>query len=191
MNGEFLLGVGAAHEFEISARKAGMTNVDFTLLTQSEDKIKAVISYLRGHAEFVIRKYMVDLFSTPSIPSGLAIESHQPGPADWEWDATKVALYLDDGQKAGGAIKGDKLQKKLEGKATYNACLLDFFISNPQLIPDSWKGKIVFFWGTIYCDSDGDLCVRDLYWGDGAWRTGSSYLDYGWDSDFPALVSAQ
>lgn len=67
---------------------------------------------------------------------------------------------------------------------------MDFYLANPHLIPEEWKGKAVFFWGTIYRDADGHLCVRYLYWRGGGWDWGYRWLDYVWDGDGPAAVPA-
>jgi hypothetical protein len=93
-------------------------------------------------------------------------------------------------QKKGKRIDGNKLRKELKGKPIYNANLLDYLLANYHLIPEEWKSKYVFFWGTIYRDSDGDLYVRYLCWLVGRWRWGAAWLDDGWYGARPAAVPA-
>jgi len=38
-----------------------------------------------------------------------------------------------------------------------NANVLDYLLAHPELIPEDWKNKYVFFWGTIYRYSSGGL----------------------------------
>lgn len=127
----------------------------------------------------------------PTIPKGYhwMIEEHQPmGKLDW--NKIKIELYLSDGQKDGKYIEGNKLRKELKGKKVLNACVLDFLLANPHLIPEEWKGKVVFFWGTIYRHSGGYLDVRYLIWLDGRWYWNFHWLGFGWHSDRPAAVLA-
>jgi len=75
----------------------------------------------------------------------------------------------------------------------YNANLLDYLLAHPELIPDSWKGKAVFFWGKIYRVSSGRLYVRYLFFhGHGErWSWSYHWLDYDFDSDSPAAVAGK
>jgi hypothetical protein len=61
---------------------------------------------------------------------------------------------------------------------------------NSHLIPEEWKGKYVFFWGTIYRGSGDNLYVRCLCWGGGRWDWGYDWLGGGWDDGNPAAVPA-
>ena len=121
-------------------------------------------------------EHVIDLDAEPFVPDGWKVEEHQKG-GQFKWDASKVALYLSKKQQGGSFIEGNKLREGLKRKRVYNANLLDYLLANPDLIPEGWKGKAVFFWGTIYRNSDGYLCVRYLYWNDDRWdwtTTGSA-----------------
>jgi len=112
----------------------------------------------------------------------------------FKWNAANVALYLDKGQENGGWIEGNKLLKELANKPVLNANVLDYLFAHPHLIPEEWKDKIVFFWGTIY-RQHGDLCVRYLYWNGGIWDLSSGRWDWSacklghrWHGNSPAAV---
>ena len=138
---------------------------------------------------------LIDCDAAPWCPDDWNVESHQKG-GQFEFDAAKVSLHLDDGQKDGRIIVGSDLRKRLEGKPVLNACVLDHLLANTNLIPESWKAdergptRRIYFWGTIYSDSSGDLYVRCLRWCSGGlcWRC--RWLGRRWDGWCPAAVSA-
>jgi hypothetical protein len=144
--------------------------------------LDGVQHFLRGDAEVVIKTHTIDCDANPFVPSGWKVEEHTKG-GQLRWNPDEVSLYLCDEQKK-GSIEGNQLRKKLKGKPVLNACVLDYLLANPQLIPDEWKGKAVFFWGTIYRYSIGNLYVRFLYWSGERWRwsfnwLGGSFRDFG------------
>jgi hypothetical protein len=101
-----------------------------------------------------------------------------------------VKLHLDAGQKNGKVIEGNELRKKLDKVPVYGAQLGDFYMANPHLIPEDWKGNAIFFWGTIYRNAYGSLCVRYLFWGGDRWVWGCGWLVDGWGGGNPGAVSA-
>lgn len=98
--------------------------------------------------------------------------------------------YLSPDQEAGRGIRGDKLREHLKSQPVFNANLLDYLLKNPTLIPEDWKGKLLFFWGTIYRCPDGNLCVRYLCWDGRRWGWDYHWLDNDWRSHCPAAVRA-
>lgn len=100
-----------------------------------------------------------------------------------------VSLYLDRGQMKGNDFVGRNLKKKLRGQPVYSAALLDFLLFHPNMIPDEWKGKFIYFWGTIYRGSGDYLYVRYLFWG-GLWCSNDVWLDHDWWGDGPAACRA-
>lgn len=189
-----MLDVGQANELKLAFRREGSwTNEEIKMLTERKGFLGQVREALLGRAEIKQMEHIVDLDSAPYIPDGWSVEEHQKGGV-MKWDVTKVMLYLDDDQKNYGVIEGDKLRKKLTKILSYNANMLDFLLKagNEHLIPKKWRGKLVFFWGTIYRDGLGTPCVRYLYWNDGMWCWHYRWPDeYAWGSNFPALVPAK
>lgn len=136
-----------------------------------------------------MKKITIDCDKQPKILyDGWKIEEHKKM-GKLVWDPENIELYLSENQKTEW-IHGNELRKELEDKPVLNACVLDYLLEHQNLIPDSWKGKYVFFWGTIYRNSYGRLCVRCLYWGDGEWRWSDGWLGSGWSVNNPAALRA-
>lgn len=130
----------------------------------------------------------IDTNKKPFTPDGWTVEKHIKG-GKLDFDASKIELYVTEKQKD-GYVKGEDLQKDLESKQVLNANVLDFLLKNPNLIPEKWKGKAVFFWGTIYRHSFGFLCVRCLFWDGTEWGWGGWLgSDFGGDSPAACLAS--
>ena len=123
----------------------------------------------------------------PRIPKGFRIEQHLRS-GEFFWDSSKIKLYLCEKQKK-DSIGGHKLRQKLQGKAVLNANVLDYLLANPYLIPKDWKGKFVFFWGTIYANPHGILYVRYLCWGsDRRWIWNNHCLGDDYNNKCPATL---
>jgi len=133
--------------------------------------------------------HIIDCDSSPFVPKGWKVDSHRKG-GQLEWNPANVHIYLSEHQKGGKSIEGNKLLKELEGKPVLNANVLDWLLAHQELIPEEWKGKYVFFWGTIYRYSDGYLCVRSLYQFGDRWGWNFVWLGGGFDSGNPAALSA-
>jgi hypothetical protein len=154
-----------------------------------------------GRAKVEVLKYLVDFDKLPSIPDGWEIlpDSEQlPNRMKgvMEYDPAKVVFHLDEGQKDGNVIEGNKLRKKLKDVPVYGAQLLDFYLANPHLIPEEWKKdekgntRYIFFWGTIYRSADGNLFVRCLCWRGGSWSWNYDWLGSGRSGRSPAARCA-
>lgn len=138
---------------------------------------------------------IMDCDAQPYVPDGWTIEEHQKG-GEIEFDPKKVEFHLSPNQTGDKSVNGKKLREELKGKKVLNACVLDHLMANTGLIPESWKQdengntRYIYFWGTVYRYSDGNLCVRCLYWDGGQWLWSYGGLGNGWDSRRPAAVSA-
>ena len=131
----------------------------------------------------------INLDTAPYAPDGWSIaENH--GSGQLEWNSSRIQLYLSASQKSGRYIRGYKVRKELAGKKVLNANALDFLLAHQDLIPKSWKGKNVYFWGTIYVDKTGDRLVRSLYWHEssGSWNWNASGLSQVWNENHPAVI---
>jgi hypothetical protein len=139
--------------------------------------------------------HVIDLNADPFVPKGCTVEEHQKG-GQFKWDATKMTLYLSKEQQDGKWIKGNKLREELRAHnpcnySAFNANLLDYLLKHQHLIPEDWKGKYVFFWGTVYRRPDGTPCVRCLYCGGRVWLWDVDWLGGGWSDSGPAAVPAR
>ena len=150
---------------------------------------EGVQRFLAGQSELIVKEHAIDCDAAPFVPDGWKVEEHQKG-GSFIWDASKVELFLSESQKGGKTIEGNKLRKELAKKLVLNANVLDYLMKNPHLIPEEWKGKAVFFWGTVYRDSDGFLYVRYLYWSGVGWDWSDYWLGDDWYDDNPAALRA-
>jgi hypothetical protein len=180
--------IGQMNQLADKLQAAGFGPADVTKLGQYDD-LAAFKDVLYGMSEIVKVKHVIDLDTEPHIPDGWKKEEHVPG-GQFEWDPEKVRLHLDPGQLDGEWVEGNELRKKLSRLSVLNANLLDYLLAHQELIPESWKGKAVFFWGTIYRHPHGRLMVRCLGWGGGQWYWGYDWLDGGFGGDDPAAVRA-
>ncbi|MFH0874229.1 MAG: hypothetical protein V1846_05330 [Candidatus Komeilibacteria bacterium] len=186
--GKSVVEIRQLDKFDRAFEAVGGTPADFDKMSQA-DLLRQLLGVVRGKA--VVAKIVIDLAKDPFCPNSGTVEpgDHQRGDANFEWDPDMVALYLDEVQMGGRFINGYKLREKLIGKHVFNANALDYLLANSYLIPREWKGRRIFFWGTIYRNSRGVQHVRYLYWGsDGQWDSGYQSLDIDVDPFSPALV---
>ena len=140
-----------------------------------------------------VSKHLIDCDAKPflsedfGVSDGVKIEEHQRG-GQFKWDASKVTLWLSEEQQKGKWPEGNKLRKDLVGKPVMNEKVLSHLLAYSFLIPEEWKGKYIFFWGTIFRDRNDNLYVRYLYWRKGMWNSGERYLDFDWYSRYPAAM---
>ncbi len=136
----------------------------------------------------------IDCDAAPFLPEGWSIKPEDQIASgvrgEITFDPAKIASHFVDGQKDGKSIVGHELKKLLEGQPVLPANVLDYLLAHPELIPDAWKGKYLYFWGTIYRDSDGSLCVRCLYWSDGRWDWGYDWLGRRFGGQGPSALLA-
>ena len=179
---------GQTHQLMTKLEAAGYTADDITKLGQSKHlpQIKDVLS---GRAVISYPQHTIDCDATPFQPNGWSVEKHIEG-GQFEWNPTRVKLYLAKSQKHGKLVEGHKIRMALEGKLVLNANVLDYLLAHRELIPDEWKGKSIYFWGTIYRGSGGRLYARYLCWNNGEWGWGYGWIDCGFDENDPAAVLA-
>ncbi|PCI30256.1 hypothetical protein COB55_00550 [Candidatus Wolfebacteria bacterium] len=102
-----------------------------------------------------------------------------------------IELFISEQQKGDKVINGNKLREILKDKRVYTAHVLDYLLENTRLIPEEWKEKTIFFWGTIYLRAgDGRLYVRCLGWRDDRWSWSCYRLVSGWNAGHVSAVSA-
>jgi len=183
-----LYSVGLMNQTGDAFEAAGFTPDDMTKLRTFPD-LKSIRDVVRGHAKIVRVEHIIDCDANPFVPDGWQVEEHIKG-GQLAFNPAKINLYLSKGQKKGKVIQGHNLRKELKGQPVLNANVLDYLLAHPELIPEEWKSKAVFFWGTIYRNSDGGLDVRYLYWCGGQWGWDDGWLDCDFYGSGPAAVSA-
>jgi len=123
----------------------------------------------------------------------LAGPEHQlPGrvTGKFAWLANKVGLYLDPAQVS-EAMLGCEIMKKLADQPVLPFQVLDYLLERPKLIPEAWKDEgYIFFWGSIFVDSEEELYVYCLNWTEEQWEDIPIGLkeSLGFGSDQPAAV---
>jgi len=150
--------------------------------------MEGVEKFLRGEVEVRVTKHLINCSADPLIPNNWTVEEHQKG-GEFEWNPDSLTLYLSEEQKQKW-VTGRTLREELKGKPVLNACVLDYLLAHPEIIPKEWKGKAVFFWGTIYRDSGGYLSVCYLCWSGDRWDWDRSWLGEDWGAAGPALLLA-
>jgi len=183
------LDVGLAFKLKQALSRNGIPDVADLDWLATGDNIAKMRRVRLGHAEITVPEHVIDCDADPLVPEGWSVEEHRNGGA-FKWNATNVSLHLDKGQKNGKWIEGNKLRKELANKPVLNANVLDYLLAHPHLIPEEWKSKVVFFWGTIYRHRGGSLYVRYLDWHGVRWDWDASWLDFDWHGSGPAAVSA-
>lgn len=137
-----------------------------------------------------IIEHFIDCDADPVIPSReWFLEEHQKG-GQFKWNTATIQLWLAKGQQNGTALDGYTLRKELKGKSVLNANVLDYLLANPHLIPDEWKGKYVFFWGTVYRHLEGGLFIRCLCWNGDRWGWSYYWLGRSWRNLDPTILRA-
>jgi hypothetical protein len=179
--------IGAMNQLGDALENAGFSTEDVTKLKQFSN-LKGFKDVLNGKAEISYPEHLIDCDSAPFVPNGWSVEEHKKG-GFFKLDLAKISLYLSKKQKK-GSIGGHDLRKELSDKPVMNANVLDYLLAHPELIPEEWKGKAVFFWGTIYRHSDGYLYVRYLYWIGSKWYWYFNWLDSVFISDDPAALAS-
>ena len=183
---EFINANGSKVKFDEEGFMVFSNFVYISLVRLMKDELEPFIK--QGGKDVLKELNIFNSDAKPIIPKGYnwTIEKHKKG---GDIDLSKIELYLDEKQK-NGYIKGSKLRIKLKNKKVLNANVLDYLLAHPELIPEEWKEKVVFFWGTIYRNSDGKLYVRYLNWYGLYWYWDCGWLDYDFDSGSPAALAS-
>ncbi len=118
----------------------------------------------------------------PYIPDGWEIRPEDQITSrltgSWQLDVTKVGLYSSERQQGQKTVRGVDLLCELEGKRVLPAHVIEELLKYPVMIPDSWKHRNVYFWGTVYRDASGCRQIRILSWtGAQGWHWSSHYLE--------------
>lgn len=168
-NDEFILHAGLIQDLEAAFRRNGLSRKDVKELSKGKvlDSIRALV---RGNAKIEMINHVINCSADPDIsrvPGDWGVNEHRRT-GDFVWDPSKVSLNLFGSQEGARVINAYTLPRELRDKPNVNANVLDYLLSHQELIPENWKGKRIFFCGTIYSDG-GLLYVRYLYWGEQNW----------------------
>jgi hypothetical protein len=188
---EVTFDVGLACKIKQALSRNSISDVADLDWLASGDNINKVRQVRLGNAEIVTTMHVIDCDANPLIPDGCSVEEHQKSGV-LKWNPANVTLYFSKEQKEGNWIKGHKLHKELMSRSVrvMNANVLDYLLTHPYLIPEDWKDKQVFFWGTIYHNQSDELFIYGLYNSHGRWEKLHFWLKGLWFEDNAAAVSA-
>lgn len=186
-NNDLMFDVSQVAELKLAFRRNGWNNAEIKTLSEG-DILADVLKVIKGQAEIKMIKRLIDCDANPFIPDGWSVEEHKKG-GMFKFNPEKISLHLSKKQKK-GSIKGKNLRKELANQPVLNANVLEYLLAHPELIPEEWKDKYIFFWGTIYRSSDGYSHVRCLYWDGSKWDWFYDWLVDGFNSDFPAAITS-
>lgn len=199
-NNEFSMTTGQAHELAMSLGRNGWSNTQVKKACEGYF-LREVLNVLNGLSEICPIEHTIDLSTDPFIPKGWkGVEEHRRGKVvkierkgdNLYLNGEKIDFYLSEKQRKGSYSIGTDLRKELANQSILNANVLDYLLKpeNQHLIPEEWKGKYIFFWGTIYRDANLNLYFRCLYWHGDGWDWFCFWLGYNFRGCHPAAVSA-
>jgi len=177
---------GQTHQLMEALQANGFTSAHVTKLGQY-DRLGDIRLLLDGMVKIVAVDNVIHLDADPVLREGWSVVEHRRHNS-CTWGSLKLGLYIPDQQKS-FTVVGTKLRDLMKDQAVFNANLLDFLLARPGFIPDEWKHKCIYFWGTIFCNEYGELCVRYLCRRDGLWRGDYRRLSKDWYPHEPAAVN--
>lgn len=184
-NKDLMLDVSQAAELKLAFRRHGWTNADIKKL--SEGKILGdVLKVLKGAAVIKTIDGIIDGNAAPYCPPDFMVEKHRKN-GFFKFNPTMITLFVPGMQKE--KMTGDDLRKKLSGKSVMNANVLDYLLTHPKLIPESWKGRSILFGGTIYRSSAYCYCFRCLHWHSSQWHDYYQWFDCEVSSDVAVALT--
>lgn len=137
---------------------------------------------------------VIDLDVAPFVPESWRVDEEDQLPSRvrgrFEWSRDKVELFFVEQQQGRKSIQGYILKQLLAIQPVFPAHVLDWLLEHPDQIPNEYKGRYVFFWGTIYCGPGGwrPNIVRCLNWNKNEWGWSYHWLLKEWDAKGPALI---
>lgn len=105
-----------------------------------------------------------------------------------ELDPSKLRLHTPLSFRDPQPFNALKVYKELKKERipVLNACVLDYLLAHPELIPESWKQnenfsvRYIYFMDTFYQRLDNSIGVRFLYWRGGIWGCGLRFINEDW-----------
>jgi hypothetical protein len=148
-----------------------------------------------------MREYIVGCDTAAFVPPDWKIQEHYEGNFSLS-DLEGIGFYFSESQSGEEGILGHELYKELLKKPALNACVLDYFLQDPEHnIPERLKEQMkrtrngrttcLVFWATLYYRfSPKDLRVRYLACTaeDGKWFWHWIWLDHECYANDPAAI---
>lgn len=120
------------------------------------------------------------------------VEQDERSLAITELDPAKISLVsmLNECEMR---VQGEEKLRRLKasGHIRLDAKVFLAFWENKDRIPESWKGKYVYFDGTVLQSPDGRRCILYLYWSGVEWSWCYCWLEDDWNAVNPSAVLAR
>ena len=124
-----------------------------------DEVLSSMQSIIEGKTLIAVsKKHSIKCDVYPSIPEGWELIEHKKN-QPFEFD-----------------VENKNLIEMFNSNSFLNANILDYLLARPELIPENFKNKRIFFNGTIYYDLHRCLCVRYLKWNNNFWDWGHEYV---------------
>ena len=158
-----------AAELDHAFERNGWNTEEIKKLSQGEilGKFRDI---LLGYYETKPIDNLIDLSARPYCPKGelagqdIWIWNYHNKGGKWLFNPNEIKLDLFEPEESKDPLEDSwNLPKKLATLNFLNANVLDFLMKNPKFFPEEWKGKRIFFWGTIYGMSAADT-IRYIFW---------------------------
>jgi len=95
--------------------------------------------------------HIVDCDSDPNISNKYALVEHQ------KTGRVKLELHNNRLYANGSRIKACK-RGDISGSSAVNACIANYLVKHPELMPSSWECWYTFFLGTKFLDPNKEVC---------------------------------
>lgn len=169
--------VGQMNQLADALEAVGYTPDDITKMRSDTERLKQFKDVLKGQSEITKVKHIIDLDADPYLSdgdndeTGWEVEIHTQG-GQFEWDLSRIKLFTSLGSVPGKSkyVNSYNLYKKVKEKPVFNLNMLDYLLECQKLIPDAWKGKAIFFWGTILRGKGDIHAVYYMTWTGERWE---------------------
>lgn len=185
MADKFVMSSRLAAELDHAFERNGWSAAEVKLLSQG-DKLSRMRDVLRGAVKIVDIDHYIGHVN-PYVPDGWKLSVHKHNDK-LKWNPENLQLYVHENQIGSKGMMGHILFEGLWRKRILNANVLDYLLSHLEIIPESWKWKDIFFWGTLYNNEKGDLCVRQLLWRGDRWDWSQKGVHEQWHKNSIAVL---
>ena len=205
MDSEFVLTQGAGHKLETAIKRNGANIGDVEWLSAGEN-FKSVMMLARGEAELAVKPRIAPQAQSP-LDSIIRVDRKvRPVYPDWmkrvmypkleavgpaEYDLVKVELWLHDGQKNLGLVKGLDIYEHLKNNRMLNSCLglrdgEEIKKKGVAVFRKFFGGQAIFLWASVMLSRCGYLYVPYLIGSGGAVLLRWDWLEDDWRRYSPA-----
>jgi len=105
-------------------------------------------------------------------PSWKVLDDSQAGTFIFNQATVRLITLTSPRSQEKGEIFGEKMKL-----SPCHANVLDYLLAHQELIPESWRDKIIIFTGTVYGDPAGNRLFRTMIYWNGSWDWSRCYFE--------------